>query len=277
MPPRRTRPLEDGSPRPRVTGPLVTGAEHPHPPPWPVCRQIWFYPARSLKWGLSYEGRAAGLQSWGHQRDFSWAPPGARQVKNPREEHCFWTKSPNTEAGLKAVSPCADVQPGPTARLAVLLCTLVYTPAPRDLYGAQCQMNNTPSSSLPGVGPWPEGPLGGGMGEARARVQAASPPCSGPHALLCGGDEIVVLPPMPVLDEGGDKEAPRDGQLLGVQGPQAPNHALHHSRFLVLVALQTAHLSHVHLGHVYVCVDHKLILANAGKGRRGEVGRVRRW
>lgn len=48
-------------------------------------------------------------------------------------------------------------------------------------------------------------------------------------------------------------------------GP-GPNHALH-SRFLILVALQTAHLTHVHLGHVYVCVNHKLILANAGKGR----------
>ena len=49
------------------------------------------------------------------------------------------------------------------------------------------------------------------------------------------------------------------------EGP-APNHASH-SRFLVLVALQAAHLTRVHLGHVYVCVDHKLILANAEKGR----------
>ena len=40
-----------------------------------------------------------------------------------------------------------------------------------------------------------------------------------------------------------------------------------HSRLLVLVALQPAHLPHVHLGRVYVGVDHKLVLANAGKGR----------
>lgn len=55
----------------------------------------------------------------------------------------------------------------------------------------------------------------------------------------------------------------------GTQAAQAlvPNHALH-SRFLVLVALQAAHLPLVHLGHVYVSVDHKLILANAEKERR---------
>lgn len=81
-----------------------------------------------------------------------------------------------------------------------------------------------------------------------------------------------------------DKDAPWDGvcgdtqdyQLFAVprhlrqvhQGPRglAPNHALH-SRFLVLVALQAAHLTHIHVGHVNVCVDHKLILANAGKRR----------
>lgn len=81
-----------------------------------------------------------------------------------------------------------------------------------------------------------------------------------------------------------DKDAPWDGvcgdtqdyQLSAIprhlrqvhQGPQglSPNHALH-SRFLVLVALQAAHLTHIHLGRIYVCVDHKLILANAGKGR----------
>lgn len=51
----------------------------------------------------------------------------------------------------------------------------------------------------------------------------------------------------------------------GLQG-LAPNHVLH-SRFLVLVALQAAHLTHIHLRHVYVCVDHKLVLANTGKGR----------
>lgn len=43
-------------------------------------------------------------------------------------------------------------------------------------------------------------------------------------------------------------------------------HSLH-SRLLVLVALQPAHLPHVHLGRVYVSVDHKLVLANAGRGR----------
>lgn len=76
----------------------------------------------------------------------------------------------------------------------------------------------------------------------------------------------------------GGKEAPQDRawedrpcgdtqdrQLSG------PSHALY-SRFLVLIALQAAHFAHVHLGRVYVCVDHKLILANAAKGRR----RVRR-
>ena len=45
-----------------------------------------------------------------------------------------------------------------------------------------------------------------------------------------------------------------------------PSHALD-SRFLVLIALQAAHLARVHLGHVHVCVDHEFVLANAGRGR----------
>lgn len=42
--------------------------------------------------------------------------------------------------------------------------------------------------------------------------------------------------------------------------------SLPYSRFLVLVALETAHLTRVHLGRVDVRVDHELILANAGEG-----------
>lgn len=47
-----------------------------------------------------------------------------------------------------------------------------------------------------------------------------------------------------------------------------------HSRFLVLVALQTAHLTRVHLGYVHVFVDHELILANAGNGKTKAVVRA---
>lgn len=99
---------------------------------------------------------------------------------------------------------------------------------------------------------------------------SCSPLCRDPHSC-------------PLLEKGGDKDTPQDGvcrdtQTISCFCPQAPemgvpratgpgpNHALH-SRFLVLVALQTSHLTHVHLGHVYVCVNHKLILANAEKGR----------
>lgn len=38
-------------------------------------------------------------------------------------------------------------------------------------------------------------------------------------------------------------------------------------RFLVLVALQTAHLPRVNLGGVDVFVDHEFILADAGRGK----------
>lgn len=46
-----------------------------------------------------------------------------------------------------------------------------------------------------------------------------------------------------------------------------------HSRFLVLVALQPAHLTRVHLGCVHVFVDHELVLADAGKGKTKAVVR----
>lgn len=52
-----------------------------------------------------------------------------------------------------------------------------------------------------------------------------------------------------------------------------------YSRFLVLIALQAAHLARVHLGHVHVRVDHKFVLTDAGSSRprvRPRAGRGRR-
>lgn len=115
--------------------------------------------------------------------------------------------------------------------------------------------------------------------------RAASRLCSGLHALLCSGDENVGAPTythswtrveirMPHgMGSAGHTGLPvlycPQAPETGAQAPQGlvPNPALH-SRFLVLVALQAAHLPLVHLGHVYVGVDHKLILANAEKERR---------
>ena len=51
--------------------------------------------------------------------------------------------------------------------------------------------------------------------------------------------------------------------ILGIEGG-----------FLVLVALQTAHLTRVHLGCVHVFVDHELVLADAGKGETKAVVRA---
>lgn len=149
----------------------------------------------------------------------------------------------------------------------------MYLP-PQYIYRAKCQQimykQQMPVSQrlCPGlrdhwVGRGPEGPKHG----------AASPLCSGPHALthahLWNRVEIRTLHRMGSagihkLPAVSCPQAPEMG-VPRATGP-GPNHALH-SRFLVLVALQTAHLTHIHLGHVYVCVNHKLVLANAGKGR----------
>lgn len=165
------------------------------------------------------------------------------------------------------------------------------------IFRVQCQSKlstNCARASLLKAGPWmrvhwagrgPRGP------EHRA-ASRLSPLGSGP--LLRSGDENVVPPPMPLLDKGGDKDAPRDGvweerscgdtwdcQLFPIPRPMrrgvpratgpGPSHVLY-SRFLGLIALQAAHLTHVHLGCVYVCVHQQLILANAGKGRPGVRG-----
>lgn len=64
----------------------------------------------------------------------------------------------------------------------------------------------------------------------------------------------------------------------GAASRLGPSHALD-SRFLVLIALQAAHLARIHLGHVHVRVDHEFVLANAGAGRprvRLRAGRARR-
>lgn len=75
------------------------------------------------------------------------------------------------------------------------------------------------------------------------------------------------------LPNGGNEEAHGMGpgrkglvETYRMASHLGPSHALD-SRFLVLVALQAAHLARVHLGHVHVCVDHEFVLANAGRGR----------
>lgn len=127
--------------------------------------------------------------------------------------------------------------------------------------------------------------LGGGTagsgaeGSPGPRGQSSLRSLSAPGLTPSCAVEMETEVPSPGPTPGcGGKEAPQDRawedrpcgdaqdrQLSG------PSHALY-SRFLVLIALQAAHFAHVHLGRVYVCVDHKLILANAAKGRR----RVRR-
>lgn len=43
-----------------------------------------------------------------------------------------------------------------------------------------------------------------------------------------------------------------------------------HLRLLVLIALETTHLTGVDLVHVHICVHHQLILPDAGRGRGKE-------
>lgn len=103
------------------------------------------------------------------------------------------------------------------------------------------------------------GTTGRGRGSLRLSALGLLPSCA-----------VGMPPPLPAAGEGVD-EGTWDCQVL--RAPRAPTCAVN-SRFLVLVALQTAHLPHIHLGRVYVWVDHKLILADAGKGDRVRWGGV---
>lgn len=94
-------------------------------------------------------------------------------------------------------------------------------------------------------------------------LQASCPPLGWKWA--CGW-------PQPGLPDGGARKTrgmgpgrERPVETHGTASLLGPSHALD-SRFLVLIALQTAHLARVHLGHVHVRVDHEFVLANAGAG-----------
>lgn len=50
-----------------------------------------------------------------------------------------------------------------------------------------------------------------------------------------------------------------------------------HLRLLVLVALETTHLTSVDFVHVHICVHHQLILADAGGGRGREKEKKSNW
>lgn len=99
----------------------------------------------------------------------------------------------------------------------------------------------------------------------------SSPPslCSGLRVLLWVEMDMWVAPAR-APPGWGDEEAHGTGPgrkgLRRHARPALAGLALY-SRFLVLVALQAAHLARVHLGPVHVRMDHKFVLTDAGRGR----------